>query len=471
MVSHPIFHARTCNRFPRRQVIRRSTQGLRLRRLVCFALVSSLLVLPGDCLPFKEMRVLASAVEDLTAPALRYVPRMFRSLSWFRAAPRRHESLADRLAHVAHVQIAPRRFVGYQLDSISFNAVATDFADRTVQGVKFEWLSSDSNKLDFDDTGRASFLQPGLVVVTCRAGLVVNTARVLIRPGRRPRQSDSEWAADQASLIADASPGGAAGVAARLAASLVDRLAPTAYAQGGGAYSGNDFIYDELWSEPRNLTGSPGNRAVEATRVGAAMPEGSNYEFAVPILSLGGRGIGASLTLYHNSRVWGRHGSAVTFDPVASWPSPGYSLGFGRVIPYAVEYSGSIPFRAKYLLIEPNGTRHYLGQSGWAGYAPISGETTDGSHIKFSGTINGVTVQYKDGTTVSYTVNNNRLLADRIQDSNGNYITIAYAPSGPPLAIDYITDTLGRIIQFSYDSGGKLTGITAPGFGGTSQNR
>jgi hypothetical protein len=141
--------------------------------------------------------------------------------------------------------------------------------------------------------------------------------------------------------------------------------------------------------------------------------------------------------------VWGRHGSAVTFDPIASWPSPGYSLGFGRVIPHAVEYSGSIPFRAKYVLIEPDGTRHYLGQSGWAGYTPISGETTDGSHIKFSGTINGILAQYNDGMSVYYSVNNNRLLPDRIQDGNGNYITIAYAPSGPPLAIDYITDTLG----------------------------
>jgi hypothetical protein len=168
--------------------------------------------------------------------------------------------------------------------------------------------------------------------------------------------------------------------------------------------------------------------------------------------------------------VWGRHGSAVTFDPIASWPSPGYSLGFGRVIPYAVEYSGSIPFRAKYVLIEPDGTRHYLGQSGWAGYAPISGETTDGSHIKFSGTINGILVQYKNGTTVYYATINNRLLADWIQDSNGNHITVAYSSSGSPLAIDYITDTLGRIIQFSYDSVGKLTGIMAPGFEGTVEN-
>jgi hypothetical protein len=59
MVSNSIFDPRTRNRLPRRQDIRRSAQGPMLRRLVCFALVSSLLVLPGDCLPFKEMQVLA----------------------------------------------------------------------------------------------------------------------------------------------------------------------------------------------------------------------------------------------------------------------------------------------------------------------------------------------------------------------------------------------------------------------------
>ena len=38
------------------------------------------------------------------------------------------------------------------------------------------------------------------------------------------------------------------------------------------------------------------------------------------------------------------------------------------------------------------------------------------------------------------------------------------------VAIDYVTDTLGRVIQFQYDSNYRLSGVTRPGFGGTSQN-
>lgn len=111
MVYRAIFHARTCNRFPRPRVIPPSIKSL-LRRLVCCALLSSLLVLPGDCLPFKEMRVLAQGVEQLTAPALRYLPNILTTLFRRAAGARRRETLADRLAHVAHLQITPRKFVG-----------------------------------------------------------------------------------------------------------------------------------------------------------------------------------------------------------------------------------------------------------------------------------------------------------------------------------------------------------------------
>ena len=39
-----------------------------------------------------------------------------------------------------------------------------------------------------------------------------------------------------------------------------------------------------------------------------------------------------------------------------------------------------------------------------------------------------------------------------------------------PIAIDYVVDTLGRRLEFQYDSNYRLISITAPGFGGTVQN-
>jgi len=81
------------------------------------------------------------------------------------------------------------------------------------------------------------------------------------------------------------------------------------------------------------------------------------------------------------------------------------------------------------------------------------------------------TLYYNDGTQVAITNYNNRCLATQIKDSNGNYVGITYKYGLPsPLAIDHVTDTQGRQIQFNYDGSGNLISITAPGYGGTAQN-
>jgi len=209
------------------------------------------------------------------------------------------------------------------------------------------------------------------------------------------------------------------------------------------------------------------------------LPESNNFNMAIPIVSLGGRGVGASLTLSYNSRVWSKHGSAITFDAIESRPSPGFSLGFGRLVTYG-------PSNAlKYLWIDANGTRHYLGQGGTASQT-VTLQTNDGSHMTYVGNAayNG-TLYGNDGSKLDLGVVNNRMLPYRITDSNGNYITIAYKltacdpncspcsncdPIYPTLMLDYVTDTMGRIIQCNYNSSLNLVSITAPGFGGTAQN-
>src|SRR5436305_1770053 len=110
-------------------------------------------------------------------------------------------------------------------------------------------------------------------------------------------------------------------------------------------------------------------------------------------------------------------------------------------------------------------------------------ETNDGSHIVYAGNgRDGGDLHYLNGTTATFTMVNNRLLPTSISDHNGNYVQIAYEPECvqvgtdsfcdvfAPMAIDYISDTLGRVIQFNYDSSYRLTSISAPGLGGTAQN-
>jgi RHS repeat-associated protein len=407
-------------------------------------------------------------ISTLSTGPVRISTAVFKFLFGPARRAQQAETLADRLTAVAHVRISPVKFVGYEGGSVTLTAHPTDYLDRPVQGVRFTWESSNTDKVEVDEMGRARFLQPGLARITCRAGLIEETALVLVRPGRRPHQTDQEWRADQSSLQANAGPstGGSGSPASRLS-SLIDKLSPAAYAQGTWV---NDLGYDQLWSEARNLVGSPRNRAIEPTAIGPVMPEASNFNWAVPLINLSGRGLDLNLTLFYNSRVWTRRNNTLAFDAITGWPAPGFSLGFGRIVYYNAGTTG------KYLLVDPDGTRHALSSISPGG--PL--ETTEGTHIVYTGDAwNGGDLHYPNGTTAVFTVVNNRLLPTAIIDKNGNYIQIAYKAECdqlgycdvfPPMAIDYIVDTLGRRIEFQYDSNGKLTSITRPGFGGTVPN-
>jgi RHS repeat-associated protein len=421
------------------------------RKVIALVVVLNFLIWPIADIVIPQLRTLASTGVSMTGNPVWSLSSLLSLL--FGSATIPEDSLEDRLAQVAHLRISPTRLVAYEGERMCFSALATNYADQTIQGLSFTWESSNTSKVQIDDTGRADFLQPGASAITCHAGAVTATAAILIKPGRRPFQSDADWRAEQDNLSDTSSSG-----LERLSSSLLDSLAPTAYAQGGG-YSGSDFGYAELWSDAKNLVGAARNRAVEATALGPVLPESSNFSFAVPLIGLGGRGMAANLTLYYNSRVWSRHGSAVTFSAVGGWPFAGFSLGFGRILTY-----GTSP-NISYVLIDADGTRHFLGTGTPSTSAPF--QTIDGTHITYDGSA----LHYSDGTKVTYVLYNNRLLPTQIADNNGNYVGVSYKYGvASPLAIDYVTDTQGRKIQFNYDALGNLISITAPGFGGTSQN-
>jgi RHS repeat-associated protein len=248
---------------------------------------------------------------------------------------------------------------------------------------------------------------------------------------------------------------------------LLDKLSPTVHAQGGSY--GNDVPSDGLIGQ----VGTPPHTLLEPTRLGPVRP-GTNFEFAVPVANLGGRGMAASLTLYYNSNIWTARLDQATnelvwiFDPIQSWPGPGFSLGFGRIVYYDGFTDANLVQWYKYMLIAPNGTRHSLGLGTATGNNTL--KTTDGTNITFVGNMNtGGTLYYNDGTTVTYGKVNNRVLPTQITDPNGNYIQVAYkTPDSctPAIAINYIIDTLGRYINFNYDClRGGLYEVTAPGGG------
>ena len=469
---------------------------LLLRQAICIALIFSLLFLPGSSYAFAQAPEIASTLVRISTLPIAPISGIIRKLFSPRTQIRRKETIDDRARAVARLVVSPNKRVGYQGEGATFTALPIDALGNTVQGVRVSWSSSNTQKVEIDEAGRARFLQPGLAWINASVGPVTGTAPVLVRPNHRGQQTDDEWRIDQGRLRLDGSQIGEARPAederpvtgdenrsglGAVFGSLLDKLAPTALAQNGGS---SDLAYDQLWSEPRNWVGSPPGAAADSMAFGSVLPEGSNFTWPVSIAGLGGRGLATGLTLYYNSRVWSRRNNSVAYDAISGWPAPGFSIGFGRIVPYEIG-TGFNP-TCKYLLIEADGTRRYLGSGAWAGFGYALGgpfETSDGSHIVYTGNArDGGDLHYPDGTVVSYTTTNNRVLPTTISDRNGNYVQIAYKPDCfeqggqtycgvfSPIAIDYVIDTLGRRIEFQYDSSYRLISITTPGFGGSTQN-
>jgi RHS repeat-associated protein len=445
------------------------------RRLAGLALMLNLLLWPG---PASGVHLVSAVACNATmavsygAISLWRLPDLIKS--WFKRSQSNdaaQETPGDRASHVSRLQITPLKRVGYQGERIPIAALPLDGAGRPVEGVRVSFSSSDMTKLTLDQLNVATLLRPGVAWINASAGASSARVPVLVLPGSRALQSDAQWAADQAKLNPDGSLSTGIGSAIP---SLLDKLMPIAHAQSGGGDSA-DFAYDELWSDPRNRVGTPPGRVAEQTNIGEVMPEGSNFRLAIPFESLPCRGLSVNVTGYYNSRsLWSRHSNAVTFNAINTWPYPGFSISFGRIVTY-----GSDP-NTKFILVDADGTRHYLG-SGMSSQTNTY-QTNDGTHITYVGNATtGGTISYNNGMSMGVSLINNRLLVSTVSDTNGNSYSISYQGLGNPTcqnglgfqwhqAINYVYDSLGRTIVFDYDSCNNLVGITASGLGGTSQN-
>src|SRR2546428_1851135 len=115
---------------------------------------------------------------------------------------------------------------------------------------------------------------------------------------------------------------------------------------------------------PKNRRG----RDPVAARISAELPSlidlptvaaagSNNFQLTVPVLSLPGRGLNVRLNLTYNSRLWhpwfDEDGGHISYDIDASWPAPGWSLGFGKNV--LVE-TGQVVYDC--MLFDSDGTRH-----------------------------------------------------------------------------------------------------------------
>ena len=243
----------------------------------------------------------------------------------------------------------------------------------------------------------------------------------------------------------------------------------------------NGISVDDLFAFINRFGRDPYRRASKSRvlSVDAGVGE-ANYLLQIPLLNLPGRGLDLSLTLYYNSKLWLQQndpylGTTLVFDLYSGWPAAGWSLGFGKMLQIG-ENS---------VLQDADGTLHPF-SSGHNGFY-----TTDGTLIDYNASWNGAgpagangIAKYPDGTSVLYGAGSSgpnyyailRVFPTRITDANGNSIEITYVNDAGQ-AIESITDTLGRTVDFVYgdvDLGSGtirklLTAIQAPGLKGTTR--
>jgi YD repeat-containing protein len=173
--------------------------------------------------------------------------------------------------------------------------------------------------------------------------------------------------------------------------------------------------------------------------------------WSVPLLSLPGRnGLDLGLALSYSSMVWTRSGPYIYFDEDNGFPSPGFRLGFPTVQRKVFDAQTA---RNTYLFITPAGHRIELRQVGSSNIY----EAADSSYLQLTENGTSLLVRSTDGTQLRFTEANGEYRCTQIKDRNGNYIAITYDALGH---ITNVSDTLGRVIVFNYDSNANLLSIT-----------
>ena len=206
---------------------------------------------------------------------------------------------------------------------------------------------------------------------------------------------------------------------------------------GGVDPTGNAF--SEAEKDPANETGSGGDN-----------PLSRNFNFSVPLVGLRGRaGLDLGLSLSYNSLVWTRDAATgtVKFDADYGDPSPGFRLG----LPVIHRRYRNARNENAYMLITPSGARVELRQLGTSN----TYTATDSSYTQLTED-NGLTLRPADGSQLSFALQGYEFKCTRIKDRNGNFITVSYNASGN---VSSMTDTLGRVLTFTYDANDRPLAI------------
>ena len=193
--------------------------------------------------------------------------------------------------------------------------------------------------------------------------------------------------------------------------------------------------------DPRNRTGTGGVDLLS-----------NNFNWILNLVGLKGRGgldLGLSLA-YNSLAVWTVSGNYAAFDMDQGDLSPGFRIGFPVV---QGPYYNNLASAYCYILITPSGQHVELRQISTYIY-----QTVDATYSQLD-LSNGAMIFRAGGAQLTFTANpsNTEYHCTEVKDRNGNFLTIYY---GGTEDIQTVTDTLGRVITFNYDTNGNILSIT-----------
>jgi RHS repeat-associated protein len=357
---------------------------------------------------------------------------------------------------VTSIRILPGSVTVNQGESVTFSAVGYDSKDEAVGGFDLQWTITDiDHKLPARSLHNSTFeaIVPGTFKVEAKGNGHQAEAKITVLPAEKSNLSRFDSEAEVPRIISSRSQESDKNTDGQKtnpeSENIQKSLDPGTWGDGNNWQSADD---------PGNGIGNPPGNPVDG---GAGS---GNFQMSAPVLSLPGRGIDLALNLNYNSRLWNISGNQVTYDIDAGFPAPGWSLGFGKIVDMGLE-GGS-------MLVDADGTRHgYVGvftPGTLSGFPFFRGRTTDGKFIdykaEFNGNGNAISGQawFPNGTSITYGARGGQAVYPTlITEANGNQILITYVNNQGP-ALETVTDTLGRVITFQYDSLGRLLSAKAP---------
>jgi len=361
---------------------------------------------------------------------------------------------------IASIKIFPGSVEIPEGSEYVFAAVAYDYNGDPLSGVDFDWLITDTEERMSPKPLVANLFKaelPGTFKLRASGGGYFDEVTITVTPVEEDEELINKGAVTtRISTRKNSNTKGSRSDQQQKAERVVSNLLPDDYGWN-----------EDNWEsaiEPGNQPGNPPGGPMDG---GAG---NGNFQITAPVISLPGRNIDVSLNLIYNSRVWNKAGNEITYDINYDDPAPGWTLDFGKIV-----FMGG---GGGCMLIDADGTRH-----GYTGYLTnltngmsFTGHTADGSFIDygcqftFGGQGSGW-AKLSNGTSIIYSTignANSHVHPTRITDVQGNYVTITYQNSFEPSdpKIETVTDTLGRVISFKYDSLNRMIRVEAPSISG-----